>query len=262
MPPSSPAAAAADTAPAPSAPKALRPVRLHTLTPAEQIAKHLGQGILKGDYGPGERIGEQAVADLFAVSRGPVRDALRLLEKQGLVEISPRRGTFVVEFVLNDVVDIFNVRGALLSLAVRYLASNPDKAVLAEIDHRMDELQQLALAAEPPLAEFIKAVGRVAIGMVQVCGNRQLIQTYRNLPHDAVWQMLWVNGPLLDYDKPARRVQSLREHERMLAAIRAGDAATGEAVMRKIMRDSCREVIEHMRGVRIEPVEAFRLDAS
>ncbi len=257
--PSSPATLSRPDTPA--VPPALRPVRLHALTPAEQIAKHLGQGILKGEYGPGERIGEQTVADLFAVSRGPVRDALRLLEKQGLVEISPRRGTFVVEFMLNDVVDIFNVRGALLSLAVRYVARNPDKSALAELDQRVDELRELALAAEPPLTEFIKAVGRVAIGMVQACGNRQLIQTYRNLPHDAMWQMLWVNGPLLDYDKPARRLQSLREHERMLDAIRQGDAATGEAVMRKIMSDSCREVIEHMRGARQEPVEAFRLDA-
>lgn len=254
-----PSAASRDTA---GAGRSLRPVRLHTLTPAQQIAKQLGHRILKGEYGPGARIGEQEVADLFAVSRGPVRDALRLLEKQGFVDISPRRGTFVVEFVLDDVVDIFNVRGALLSLAVRYLACNPDKSALAEIDQRVSEVRQLALAADPSLTEFIKSVGRVAVGMVQVCGSRQLLQTYRNLPHDAVWQMLWVNGPLLDYDSRERRITSLHEHERMLAAIRAGDAATGEAAMRKIMSDSCREVIEHMRGAGQGPVQEFRLLAT
>ena len=102
-----------------------------TATTGEQIAKQLGQDILQGRYAPGQRVGEQAVAEAFALSRGPVRDALRILARQGLVEIRPRRGAFVVELALNDVADIFNVRCALLSLAARYLACNPDKAALA-----------------------------------------------------------------------------------------------------------------------------------
>ena len=98
---------------------ASKPGTAATLTTGEQIAEQLGQAILQGRYAPGERVGEQAVAEMFSLSRGPVRDALRILERQGLVEIRPRRGADVVELALNDVADRFNLPCALLSLAVR-----------------------------------------------------------------------------------------------------------------------------------------------
>lgn len=240
-------------------PAALRPIRLRTITPAEQIAQHLGQAILQGRFGPGERIGEQAVADLFAVSRGPVREALRELHKQGLVEISPRRGAFVVDLVLNDVVDIFNIRGAMMGLAARYLAVHPDPAALELLDARLGELRERTEAADTSLVEFVKAVGRMGTGVIQHCGNRQLAATYRNLPHDAVWQMLWVNNKPLDYDRPVRRRESLQGYERLLAAIRAGGADAAEKEMRRIVRESCQEVIGHMRLTRAEPSDDFRL---
>ncbi len=239
--------------------EALRPVRLKFITPAEEIAQQLGQAILQGRFRPGERIGEQAVANMFAVSRGPVRDALRELDKQGLVEISPRRGAFVVQLVLNDVVDIFNIRGTMMGLAARYLACNPEATALATLDARLDELRQLTQHDETSLVEFVKAVGRMGTGLIQHCGNRQLASTYRALPHDAVWQMLWVNNKPLDYDRAPRRLESLRGYEHLLDAIRAGKADEAEADMRRIVSDSCKEVIAHMRLNRKETFDEFRL---
>ena len=75
----------------PASPLAKRAV-VSTASTGEQVAKQLGQDILQGRYAAGQRIGEQAVAEMFSLSRGPVRDALRILERQGLVEIRPRRG--------------------------------------------------------------------------------------------------------------------------------------------------------------------------
>jgi DNA-binding GntR family transcriptional regulator len=253
------AAAAQNTARATNKSEALRPVRLNKVTPAEQIAQHLGQAILQGKFGPGERIGEQAVANMFSVSRGPVRDALRELDKQGLVEISPRRGAFVVQLVLNDVVDIFNIRGTMMGLAARYLAINPAAAALEMLDARLDELRLLAQREDTSLVEFVKAVGRMGTGLIQHCGNRQLVSTYRNLPHDAVWQMLWVNNNPVDYDRAARRLESLRGYQHLLAAIRAGRVDEAETGMRKIVTDSCKEVVAHMRLTRTEDFDEFRL---
>ena len=257
--------AARDVRAAPA--KAGRPVRrpsarrLTTATTGEQVAKQLGEAILQGRYAPGERVGEQAVAEMFALSRGPVRDALRLLERQGLVEILPRRGAYVVELALNDVADIFNVRCALLSLAARYLACNPDKAALARVDPQLAQLRRLALQKKPKLADFVKAIGRVAIGLMQACGNQQLIQAYRNLPHDALWQMMWVTNQPMDYTQPARRLESLHDYEQVLAAIRAGQADAVERLIRKIMNDSRDEVLQQMGRSHADTgdaVDAFR----
>ncbi len=241
----------------PAAPPARR--RMSAATIPEQVAKHLGQAILNGQYAPGEQIKEQAIAELFDISRGPVRDALRVLEKQGLVQIAPRRGAFVVELRQDDLIDIFNIRSALLSLAVRYLAINPDKAALAPLRDRLDELRALGREPEPALIDFVRAIGRMGVGLMHACGNRQLIQAYRTLPHDGVWQMLWVTSQPMDYITPARRAQSVADYERVLGAIAAGDAETAERAMRKIMQDSRNEVLSHMQQAHPEPIERFRL---
>ena len=68
-----------------------------TLTVPEQIAARVGDRILSGTMLPGSRIGEQELADEFSVSRGPVRDALRILEREGLVTLLPRRGVIVIQ---------------------------------------------------------------------------------------------------------------------------------------------------------------------
>lgn len=241
--------------------KALRPVRLRTSTPAEQIARHLGQAILQGEYEPGQRIGEQAIADMFSVSRGPVRDALQALANQGLVDVQPRRGTFVVDVDLNDVVDIFNIRGMMMALAARYLAARPEPNRLVELESRLEELRALAAQSEPPVVEFVKAVGRMGTGVVKASGNRQLIQTYRNLPHDSIWQMLWVNQTPMDYRRAARRDETLHDYEQLIGLLRAGKCDECEAVMRKIVGDSCREVVSHMRGSHADVIDDFRINA-
>ena len=76
-----------------------RPAALTQSLP-EQIAAQLSTRIVSAHYAPGQRIMEQAIAAEFAVSRGPVREALRLLERDGLVTILPRRGALVLELSL------------------------------------------------------------------------------------------------------------------------------------------------------------------
>jgi DNA-binding GntR family transcriptional regulator len=250
---------AASAPPARAAQGAEARPKVSTASTGEQIAKQLGQDILEGRYAPGQRIGEQAVAEMFALSRGPVRDALRILERQGLVEIRPRRGAFVVELALNDVADIFNVRCALLSLAVRYLARNPDKSALVQVDPRLAQLRRLAAQKAPSLLDFAQATGRVAIGLLHACASAKVIQTtYRDLPHDALWRMLWVTPRPPDYVRPARREDTFHDYERLLETIRAGQADAAEALMRKIMTDTRDEVLQYMARSHTDTVDAFR----
>lgn len=241
--------------------QALRPVRLKALTPAEQIAQHLGRAILSGDCPGGSRIVEQDVADQFSVSRGPVRDALRELQKQGLVDITPRRGTFAVGVVFDDVIDMFNIRGVLLSLVVRYVALQTDRTPLERVELRLKELQQVQAAEQPSLVDFVKAIGRIATGLVQACDSRQVALTYRNLPHDTIWQMLWVTPAPLDYTSHERRETALRDYEHMFACMRRQDADGAERTMRKIITDSCQEVMGRMALARSAQVDTTRLKA-
>jgi len=67
------------------------------MTLPDQIAEHIFTAIANGEYAPGDRIREEAVAEQLQVSRGPVREALRILEKDSVVRILPNRGAHVTQ---------------------------------------------------------------------------------------------------------------------------------------------------------------------
>ena len=89
----------------------------------EDVAEALREGILKGDLKPGERLTELDLAARWRVSQGTIRAALKTLQYEGLVEVRPRRGTFVATLTEADVIEIYTLRDALESLAARNAAS-------------------------------------------------------------------------------------------------------------------------------------------
>lgn len=84
---------------------------------ADRIERALESLILTGEYPPGSRINENALAARFGVSRAPVREACRLLQRAGLVRIVPNIGSFVRDHSLAEIVDLFDVRACLGRLA-------------------------------------------------------------------------------------------------------------------------------------------------
>jgi DNA-binding GntR family transcriptional regulator len=110
------------------------------LSLAEQIAERISIEILRGRYQPGERIIEQGIADSFKVSRGPVRDAIRILEREGVVEIVPRRGAQITQLNMKEVDDIFAIRGALIELGVFLATPNLSDAEKQRISSWVDAL--------------------------------------------------------------------------------------------------------------------------
>ena len=110
-----------------------------------QIANVLRQRIVRGEIGPGERITEEALAEEFAVSRGPVRDALTQLSFEKLVRIQRPRGVFAVGLTRDDVDQLYSLRGALEQLAL-------SRAIRVEDDARWrtmaDAVRRMADAAD------------------------------------------------------------------------------------------------------------------
>jgi DNA-binding GntR family transcriptional regulator len=96
-----------------------------TLTVSEQIAARVGDRILSGAMPPGARIGEQELADEFAVSRGPIREALRILEREGLATLLPRRGAIVTELSADELRELLEIRAGLFEMVVRKIAACP-----------------------------------------------------------------------------------------------------------------------------------------
>jgi len=110
----------------------------------EQIAGWLSEEILREELAPGERITETAVAERFGVSRGPVRDAFKLLEQDGLVTILPRRGVIVTQLDAHEIDEIFLIRAVLGGLAARLMVETAPQEVIEECVRRARNIGRLA----------------------------------------------------------------------------------------------------------------------
>jgi DNA-binding GntR family transcriptional regulator len=194
---------------------------------AEQIASRLAARIVSGAYAPGQRILEQAVAAEFAVSRGPVREALRLLEKDGLVTILPRRGAQVTDLSIEEVREIFDIRAALNGLRDREIAEDPNRGgLLPALEKEVAQLARCARHAE--LGEqYVETVFRL---------NRLLTSASRNRRLRSILESLAVQTrrySQLGLSTPARRRQSAQNWQRLLKAIREGDGEQAERIARE-----------------------------
>ena len=109
-----------------------------------QIAESLKKAILEGEYRGGEQLAEQELQQRFGVSRSPLREAFRELEKLGLVEIIPRRGSFVKRITKKDIEDNFPVRAALEGLAAKMAVANLTGTVLAQMDAALGRMEEAA----------------------------------------------------------------------------------------------------------------------
>ena len=213
-----------------------------TLSLVEQIATRLSERIVGGVYTPGQRIMEQTVADEFQVSRGPVRESLRLLEKDGLVTILARRGAVVTKLSIDEVREIFDIRAMLNGLRDRAIAEDPGRAShLPLLEKAVAELTRLARDAEQGDA-YVEAVARL---------NRLLGQMLRNRRLKAILDSLALQTlrySQLGLSTSQRRKQSLQHWQKLLKAIREGDGAEAERIARQRVNDSRDAAIARLLG--------------
>jgi DNA-binding GntR family transcriptional regulator len=182
----------------------------------EQIAEALGGAIIAGRLEPGERMQEGDIAEQFSVSRGPAREALRILERDGLVQFQARRGARVTMLTVDEVAEVFEVRGALLGVAARRLAAQTERQDTADIERRIARLA--ALAREDDADRYVAAVHELNLLLAKACGSALLKGMFFSLAHRTL------RYTRLGLATPARRSQSARNWRRLWSTIQAGDA--------------------------------------
>ncbi len=209
----------------------------------EQIAARLSERIVSGAYTPGQRIMEQAIAEEFEVSRGPVREALRLLEKEGLVMILPRRGAQVTNPTIEEVNEIFDIRAMLNGLRDRLIAeSRQRESLIPVLEQDIARLAQTA-ATPGPGDEYIDIVLRLNRLLTQAAGNHRLQAILGSL---AVQTVRYTR---LGLSTPQRRRQSVQNWQSLLQAIRSGDGDAAERIARQRVIDSRNAAVEHLRAL-------------
>lgn len=107
---------------------------------ATEIAARLTTAILSGQLGPGERLREELLAEMMGVSRGPIREALVQLERQGLIVIRRNRGAFVARLSREDVDEVYSLRLAIERFAMQRAVLYADEDDLAEMQALVDSM--------------------------------------------------------------------------------------------------------------------------
>jgi DNA-binding GntR family transcriptional regulator len=116
----------------------------------EQIAEYLSAQIIQGKLEPGERILEARLAEELGVSRGPIREALRILERKRLVKLIPRRGARITELSAAYIEWLYDILNELYSLVARRAAENRTQKDLAQIRRSVKRIEDCAVRGDVP----------------------------------------------------------------------------------------------------------------
>ena len=181
----------------------------------EMVYEELKMQILKGSIIPGTRMMEVELAEEMGVSRTPIREAIRKLEKEGLVTIEPRRGAYASMISTDDMVEILEVRQDLEGLAA-YFAAN------RMTDGQMEELRQVSdnyndAVKRGNMEDMIKYDTRFHHIIVESCHNKILVQMIEQL------QELVLRFRYIYYDNFRRAEKMPEEHKAIIAAIAEGN---------------------------------------
>jgi len=192
----------------------------------EVVFLTLRKKILKGELAPGERLMEVQLAEKLGVSRTPIREAMRMLEKEGLVVMRPRRGAQVAQISLRDLNDVLEVRKTLEMLAIRKACARMKSSDIAAMKQAAGRFEKL-VASDGELTEMAEADESFHQSIYEGARNARLTQILENL-REQMYRFRF------EYLKDEKIRRSLVEEHRAIAA--AVEGKNEEEAIRLIAR--------------------------
>lgn len=219
----------------------------HRRTHAGEIADALEREISEGTIPPGTKLVEEALAKRFGVSRGPVREALRILSRDDLVRIRPHLGACVPELTPKELSDLYEVRTALFAAAIRLFTHRLHNGELSEelIAQYAAFGKELRAAKDGPAEQFARLSQSAARFIYKHCGNPVLHRHAERIDRQA----------FLFYVRFAKRDMAHRQRFLTLAnmlgqAVRMGDSDLAASLAQKLGEENRRTTYEQYRALK------------
>lgn len=195
----------------------------------DQIVARLTEEIVEGVYAPGQRLKEQEIAIRLGTSRAPLREAFRILERNGLIEIRPWRGACVVEPTRDEIKELFEARTDMFGLCARHVAQEGDLDEIRQIDADINALIKETNKGCDERA-YKRLTNDIAARMYAMIGNRHLRDFMYNLRAKMFWHYCYMGI------STQKSRQDSNAHWRELAdALLARDTQSAEAAAHNIM---------------------------
>lgn len=208
------------------------------VTLRDQVYAEIRQAIFERTLKPGDHIQERELTPLLNISRTPLREALGLLERDGLVQYFPNRGWFVTKYTPPEIAEIFDIRSGLENLAADLIIDRLTEADFAELRARIDELGEAILTEDVP--RKFKLDMDFHQRVVELSGNRRLLRMWQNIAVQCSIVFHYHTVTLPDYDHWLAVV----DHTAILNALRSREAAKVRAVNNEINRRVAAQCIE------------------
>jgi DNA-binding GntR family transcriptional regulator len=204
------------------------------------LVSQLRDFIVEGHLAAGLRVPERELCERFNVSRTPLREALKVLAAEGLIELLPNRGARVRQFSETDIRNLFQVISGLDFVAGRLACARITDDEIAEIERLHLEMYSHYLRRE--LADYFRLNQKIHQAIVQAAGNPVLSANYAKL--NAVVRRLRYSANLLRRD---RLGDAMREHEQIIDALRRRAGEELGMLMFQHIQSKCEAVCEHLR---------------
>ena len=210
----------------------------------QEVATRLRQRIVEGQIAPGAKLNERELSESLQVSRTPLREAIKMLAAEGLVELLPNRGAVAASLGEQDVADTFEVIAGLEGQSGELAAKRITTAELAEVQALHYEM--LAAFTRRDLSTYYRLNAQIHACINAAARNPVLTQTWRNV--NARLQALRFRS---NFDE-AKWQRAVGEHEQMVALLAARDA---EGLRRLLVQH-----LEHKRDAVLELMRAGTLN--
>lgn len=212
-------------------------------TLAHQLARDIAKRIIEGHYKPGLSLREIPLAEDFGVSRTSLREALRILERDGVVRIEPRRGASVTMLSTDELVEIYQVRAALLGLAMGMFCNTCDDGDLKWLQDRLIAMKGIEEGDKNRAAmQHADISAQMARYIYSRSGNNLLIQMLSKMSSQIA------RYTLVGLSAPQRRLESCATWMLVIEAIGARDMPAAERFGRQLVRDTLRFALARLSG--------------
>lgn len=194
--------------------------------------------ITGGELRPGDKIPEHALCLRFGVSRTPLREALKVLAAEGLLQLSPNRGATVARITAEEIDALFPIMGAMEALAGELACERLDRSDLGRLRKMHEEMVDSYRRGE--IAPYIRLNRAIHDALFEIAGNGALTALYNNL-------MVRIHSVrFIARKSPQRWREAVEDHERMMAALTARDGARLAEILREHLRHKAAMVHEAM----------------
>lgn len=207
-------------------------------TLSEQIVEALADKIIDGILAPGQPLSEAELASYFGTSRTPVREALRILEGNGLVKSNPRQHSTVSPLTPEDCIDLFSTRALLEGHAVKSAAAVVDHARIDRLEGLLAGMRAAAVAGDTP--DYQESNRRFHLYLYDGCPSRTVRQLIAQL-----WRKTLRYSSLL-YSEHGRFAVSLYRKGEILHALKERNGARAEAELRALLESGLAVIVKKL----------------